>query len=158
MMTSIFIYSDFFFHACFFIHQGSVWQRLGAKVTCVEFLGHIGGLGIDMEVSKNFQRILKKQGLDFKVNTKVTSASRNGDNVKVQVEGIKDDKKEEVSISHINEPEHDKINKMVCAYSEDIEMSLVMRKPGFAICGQQRRRSASSSAHSDQRLCCSLPR
>ena len=78
--------------------QGSVWQRLGAKVTCVEFLGHIGGLGIDMEVSKNFQRILKKQGLDFKLNTKVTSASRDGDKVKVQVEGVKDGKKEEVCI------------------------------------------------------------
>lgn len=78
------------------VELGSVWQRLGAKVTCVEFLGHIGGLGIDMEVSKNFQRILKKQGLDFKLNTKVTSASRDGDKVKVQVEGVKDGKKEEL--------------------------------------------------------------
>ena len=51
-----------------------------------------------MEVSKNFQRILKKQGLDFKLNTKVTSASRDGDKVKVQVEGVKDGKKEEVCI------------------------------------------------------------
>ena len=66
-------------------------------MTCVEFLGHIGGLGIDMEVAKNFQRILKKQGLDFKLNTKVTNASRNGDNVKVEVEAVKDGKKEEVS-------------------------------------------------------------
>ena len=71
-------------------------------MTCVEFLGHIGGLGIDMEVSKNFQRILKKQGLDFKLNTKVTSASRNGDEVKVAVEGVKDGKKEEVCGFQLN--------------------------------------------------------
>lgn len=38
-----------------FIMQGSVWQRLGAEVTAVEFLGHVGGAGIDMEVSKLFQ-------------------------------------------------------------------------------------------------------
>lgn len=42
--------------------QGSVWGRLGAQVTAVEFLGTIGGLGIDGEVSKTFQRILAKQG------------------------------------------------------------------------------------------------
>ncbi|KAL7976273.1 hypothetical protein Chor_002492 [Crotalus horridus] len=58
---------------------GSVWQRLGADVTAVEFLGHVGGLGIDMEISKNFQRILQKQGLKFKLNTKVTGATRKPD-------------------------------------------------------------------------------
>ena len=65
-------------------------------MTCIEFLGHVGGLGIDMEVSKQFQRILKKQGLDFKLNTKVTSATRNGDSIKVSCEGVKDGKKLEV--------------------------------------------------------------
>ena len=49
-----------------------------------------------MEVSKQFQRILKKQGLDFKLNTKVTSATRNGDSIKVSCEGVKDGKKLEV--------------------------------------------------------------
>ena len=34
-----------------FPFQGSVWERLGAKVTAVEFLGHVGGMGIDMEIS-----------------------------------------------------------------------------------------------------------
>ena len=43
--------------------QGSVWQRLGAQVTVVEFLGHAGGVGIDMEIAKLFQRVLAKQGL-----------------------------------------------------------------------------------------------
>ena len=38
------------------VELGSVWSRLGSEVTAVEFLGHVGGMGIDMEVSKNFQR------------------------------------------------------------------------------------------------------
>lgn len=41
------------------------------QVTVVEFLGSIGGAGIDAEVSKTFQRVLTKQGLKFKLNTKV---------------------------------------------------------------------------------------
>ncbi|KAH8021885.1 hypothetical protein HPB51_018734 [Rhipicephalus microplus] len=53
------------------LELGSVWSRLGAQVTAVEFLGHIGGMGIDMEISKNFQRILTKQGLKFKLSTKL---------------------------------------------------------------------------------------
>ena len=70
-------------------------------MTAVEFLGHIGGMGIDMEVSKMFQRICAKQGLKFKLQTKVTSAAKVGDKVRVTVEGAKDGKKEEVScLSH----------------------------------------------------------
>lgn len=61
------------------ILQGSVWQRLGSNVTAVEFLGHVGGMGIDMEISKNFQRILQKQGLKFKLGTKVLGATKRPD-------------------------------------------------------------------------------
>ncbi|XP_043821168.1 dihydrolipoyl dehydrogenase, mitochondrial [Dromiciops gliroides] len=61
------------------VELGSVWQRLGADVTAVEFLGHVGGMGIDMEISKNFQRILQKQGFKFKLNTKVTGATKKPD-------------------------------------------------------------------------------
>ncbi|XP_036086165.1 dihydrolipoyl dehydrogenase, mitochondrial isoform X2 [Rousettus aegyptiacus] len=61
------------------VELGSVWQRLGADVTAVEFLGHVGGVGIDMEISKNFQRILQKQGFKFKLNTKVTGATKKSD-------------------------------------------------------------------------------
>ena len=38
----------------------------------MEFLGHVGGMGIDMEVSKTVLRLMKKQGLAFKLSTKVT--------------------------------------------------------------------------------------
>lgn len=56
-----------------------MWHRLGSKVTAVEFLGHVGGLGIDMEISKNFQRILQKQSMKLKLSTKVLGATRRSD-------------------------------------------------------------------------------
>jgi len=83
------------------VELGSVWQRLGAKVTCVEFLGHVGGLGIDMEVSKTFQRSLQKQGMKFKLNTKCTGAQIVGDKVTVQIESNKDGKKEELHCDNL---------------------------------------------------------
>jgi dihydrolipoamide dehydrogenase len=55
------------------LEMGSVWQRLGAKVTVVEFLDRILA-GMDGEVSKQMQRILAKQGMEFKLSTKVTAA------------------------------------------------------------------------------------
>lgn len=69
-----------------------MWSRLGAQVTAVEFLDSIGGLGIDGEISKNFQRILTKQGIKFKLSTKVLSASKEGNTIKVAVEGVKNGK------------------------------------------------------------------
>jgi dihydrolipoamide dehydrogenase len=53
------------------LELGSVWSRLGAKVTVVEYLDTILG-GMDGEVSKQFQRMLAKQGIDFKLGAKVT--------------------------------------------------------------------------------------
>ncbi|XP_068241665.1 dihydrolipoyl dehydrogenase, mitochondrial [Palaemon carinicauda] len=78
------------------LELGSVWSRLGAQVTAVEFLGSIGGIGIDAEISKSFQRILTKQGIKFKLSTKVLSAARQGDKVIVSVEGVKNAKKEDL--------------------------------------------------------------
>uniref|UniRef100_A0A183C0U5 Dihydrolipoyl dehydrogenase n=1 Tax=Globodera pallida TaxID=36090 RepID=A0A183C0U5_GLOPA len=79
------------------LELGSVWQRLGAEVTAVEFLGSIGGVGIDGEVSKQFQRSLVKQGIKFMLNTKVLGAQRtSGGQIQVQVEAVKDGKKQEI--------------------------------------------------------------
>ncbi|KAL7643889.1 UNVERIFIED_CONTAM: hypothetical protein RMT77_005898 [Armadillidium vulgare] len=78
------------------LELGSVWSRLGAEVTAVEFLTAIGGVGIDSEISKAFQRVLTKQGIKFKLGTKVTGATRQGDKVSVTVESVKDAKKEEL--------------------------------------------------------------
>ena len=68
-------------------------------MTMIEFLGHVGGMGIDLEVAKNTQRILTKQGLKFKLNTKVTGVTREGSTIKVTAENMKNNKIEEVSIS-----------------------------------------------------------
>jgi len=76
------------------LEMGSVWSRLGAKVTVVEYLGAIGGVGIDGEIGKNFQKILTKQGFDFKLNTKVVSAEKVDGKVHVKVEAAKGGKEE----------------------------------------------------------------
>lgn len=77
--------------------QGSVWSRLGTEVTAVEFLSTIGGIGIDGEVSQAFQKILSKQGINFKLGTKVTGAERSGGIIRVNVEDAKNpDKKDTV--------------------------------------------------------------
>lgn len=70
------------------LELGSVWRRLGAKVTVVEFLDKIGGY-MDGEVSKQFQRILEKQGIVFKLGAKVTGADAKGKNVTVTIEPAK---------------------------------------------------------------------
>ncbi|GAA5964819.1 hypothetical protein JCM8115_000113 [Rhodotorula mucilaginosa] len=75
------------------LELGSVWSRLGANVEVVEFLGAIGGAGMDAEVSKNFQKILSKQGLKFNLNTKVLGASKKDGKVHLEVEGAKNGKK-----------------------------------------------------------------
>jgi len=70
------------------LELGSVWSRLGAEVTVVEYLGAIGG-GMDSELAKNFHKVLKKQGFNFKLNTKVNGAKVVDGVVKVDVEAAK---------------------------------------------------------------------
>jgi len=55
------------------LEMGSIWKRLGSKVTVVEFLDHIIP-GMDKDISNEFLKILKKQGIDFILNSQVTSA------------------------------------------------------------------------------------
>ncbi|KAF8132575.1 hypothetical protein EV363DRAFT_1328882 [Boletus edulis] len=78
------------------LEMGSVWSRLGAEVTVVEFLGGIGGAGIDEEVAKQFQKILAKQGIKFKLNTKVLSADKVDGKVSVKTQSAKGDKEETI--------------------------------------------------------------
>jgi dihydrolipoamide dehydrogenase len=70
------------------LEMGSVWQRLGAKVTVVEFLDRILP-GMDGEVSKQMQRILTKQGMAFKLGMKVTGAKVTNKGVDVTIEPAK---------------------------------------------------------------------
>jgi len=67
------------------LELGSVWMRLGAQVTVVEFLDQILP-GFDAEVRKEANKIFKKQGFEFKLSTKVTKAERKGDTVTLTVE------------------------------------------------------------------------
>jgi len=67
------------------LELGSVWQRLGAQVTVVEFFDRILPT-MDGEVSKQMQRIMGKQGMAFKTSTKVTSAVIEGEVVKLTIE------------------------------------------------------------------------
>ena len=67
------------------LELGSVWARFGAKVTVVEFLDRILPTN-DGEVSKQFQRILKKQGFEFRLSTKVTGAKKAKTGVTLTVE------------------------------------------------------------------------
>jgi dihydrolipoamide dehydrogenase len=80
------------------LEMASVWSRLGSKVTVVEFLGQIGGPGMDAEIAKAAQKVLKKQGIDFKLNTKVVSGDTSGEKVKLEVDAAKGGKPESVSI------------------------------------------------------------
>ncbi|MGA0545286.1 dihydrolipoyl dehydrogenase [Brevundimonas sp. VNH65] len=67
------------------LELGSVWRRLGAEVTVVEFLDKVGA-GMDAEVATAFQRGLTKQGMTFKMGTKVTSAKAAKDGVVLTLE------------------------------------------------------------------------
>jgi len=69
------------------LELGSVWRRLGAEVTVVEFLDRIVP-GTDEETAKTFQRALTKQGFQFKLGSKVTGATNTGKGVELTVEPV----------------------------------------------------------------------
>ncbi len=70
------------------LELGSVWRRLGADVTVIEFLDRISP-GVDDEITKHFQRALAKQGLKFKLGSKVTKAEATDAGVVLTVEPAK---------------------------------------------------------------------
>ena len=70
------------------LELGSVWSRLGAKVTVVEYLDSILG-GMDGDVSKQFQRMLAKQGMEFNLGAKVTGVEKTDKGAKVTFEPVK---------------------------------------------------------------------
>jgi len=75
------------------LEMGSVWSRLGSEVHVVEFLDHITP-GMDKEVSKEFMKILQKQGIKFHLETKVEKIKKNNNSATVSIlnkEGKKSD-------------------------------------------------------------------
>jgi len=67
------------------LELGSVWRRLGAQVTVVEYLPRISP-GMDSDLAKAFQRVLTKQGMTFKLGSKVTAAKSGKDGVELTIE------------------------------------------------------------------------
>ena len=67
------------------LELGSVWRRLGAEVTVIEYLDRLVP-GMDAEIAKQFERTLGKQGVKFKLGTKVTGARRGNDGVTLTIE------------------------------------------------------------------------
>ena len=67
------------------LELGSVWRRLGSEVTVVEFLDRLVP-GMDTEVGKAFERVLGKQGVKFRLKTKVTGVEKTGAGVKLTLE------------------------------------------------------------------------
>ncbi len=70
------------------LEMGSVWGRLGAKITVVEFLDRITP-GMDGELSRNLQRSLANQGMEFRLSTKVTGVKKARDGVELTLEPAK---------------------------------------------------------------------
>jgi dihydrolipoamide dehydrogenase len=67
------------------LELGSVWRRLGAQVQVVEFLDRILP-GMDLDIARSFQRLLQKQGIAFKLSSKVTAIDSSGPKLKASVE------------------------------------------------------------------------
>ena len=70
------------------LELGSVWKRLGADVTVVEYLDRLVP-GMDAEIAKTFERVLGKQGITFRLGMKVTAADTSGNQIKLTVEPAK---------------------------------------------------------------------
>jgi dihydrolipoamide dehydrogenase len=82
------------------LELGSVWRRLGAQVTVVEFLDRIVP-GVDEETAKTFQRSLTKQGMTFKLGAKVTGAKAARDGVVLTVEPVAGGPAEAISADYV---------------------------------------------------------
>jgi dihydrolipoamide dehydrogenase len=78
------------------LEMGSVWGRLGASVTVVEFLDRITP-GMDAELSKNLQRVLTKQGFTFRLAAKVVAAKRGKNGVTLTLEPAQGGPREEIT-------------------------------------------------------------
>ena len=82
------------------LEMGSVWSRLGAEVTVIEYLDCITP-GMDREISQEFQKILSKQGIKFRLNSKVSSVKNKGNSVLVTFTDNKTSKTETIEADKV---------------------------------------------------------
>ena len=82
------------------LEMGSVWSRLGSEVVVIEYLDHITP-GMDREISDEFQKILTKQGIKFKMGSKVQSVSNKGGIVSIRYTNVKNSKEEIIEVDKV---------------------------------------------------------
>ena len=82
------------------LEMGSVWSRLGSEVTVIEYLDYITP-GMDREISNEFQKILTKQGIKFKMGSKVNSVNNNRNSVSIKYTNVKDSKEEIIEVDKV---------------------------------------------------------
>tara|TARA_A100001015_G_scaffold315258_1_gene426651 strand:+ start:1354 stop:2760 length:1407 start_codon:yes stop_codon:yes gene_type:complete len=82
------------------LEMGSVWSRLGSNVTVIEYLDFITP-GMDREISNEFQKILSKQGIKFKMGSKVESVEDKGKSVLISYTNVKNLKKEVIEVDKV---------------------------------------------------------
>ena len=82
------------------LEMGSVWSRLGSEVTVIEYLDHITP-GMDKEISKEFQKILNKQGIKFRLNSKVNSVNKQSNSLIVEFTDNKTSKTEKAEADKV---------------------------------------------------------
>ena len=82
------------------LEMGSVWSRLGSEVTVIEYLDHITP-GMDREISDEFKKILTKQGIKFKMGSKVNSVKTNGAGILINFTDVKTSKAESLEFDKV---------------------------------------------------------
>ena len=82
------------------LEMGSVWSRLGSEVTVIEYLDYITP-GMDREISNEFKKILTKQGIKFKLNSKVNSVKNTSSGVSINYTDIKNSKDETLDFDKV---------------------------------------------------------
>ncbi len=82
------------------LEMGSVWARLGSTVTVIEYLDHIIP-GMDREISNEFEKILRKQGIKFELNSKVIKVKSNNNKVKVEFKNNKKNSNESLECDRV---------------------------------------------------------
>ena len=100
------------------LEMGSVWSRLGSEVTVIEYLDHITP-GMDREISDEFKKILSKQGINFKMSSKVNNVQSTNSGVSINYTDLKNSKEETI--------EFDKVLVSVCRkpYTEGLNLSKI---------------------------------
>ena len=82
------------------LEMGSVWSRLGSEVTVIEYLDHITP-GMDREISDEFKKILSKQGINFKMSSKVNNVQSTSSGVSINYTDLKNSKEETIEFDKV---------------------------------------------------------